>query len=217
MSDNYEVKQLTLVSLAYRCRRESERFQRGLSSDASFCYELWRRALEDRDEEAWTFVYAQYERLLISYVRRHPAFADCYQQPADFVQEMLARVWSAIPPERFHKFPNLPAILKFLQVSIYRLVMDKCRTEQPLPPPLTESINLPRFWDCVEQQAKSEEEVVIIRERIRDERKPAEIAKRHPTLFRNTKEVYRKTEYLRARIYRDSSGELKNCLENVLG
>jgi hypothetical protein len=79
MSDSYDVKQLTLVSLAYRCRRESERFQRGLSSDASYCYELWRRALEERDEEAWAFVYAQYERLLISYVRRHPALGADYE------------------------------------------------------------------------------------------------------------------------------------------
>ena len=218
MSESTYLRQLTLVGLAYRCKKQSGRFQRGLSSESKYCYELWRRALQDRDEDAWNFVYAQYERLVISYIKRHPFYNNCYEEACAFVPEIFTRMWQAIPPERFDQFPTLAALLKFLQVTVYRLILDKCRAEPALPPlqPTSRPIDRQKFWECVEEMAKSEEERIIIRERLRDERKPAEIVQRHPQVFPNKRSVFRKTEYLRARLRRDSSGTLKECLEDFL-
>ena len=127
-------------------------------------------------------------------------------------------MWQAIPPERFHKFTSLGALLKFLQVSVYRLILDRCRAEPTLPslPTASQPIDRQKFWQCVEHIAKNDQERVIIRERLRDERKPAEIIKRHPTLFQNKRSVFRTTEYLRARLRRDTTGKLKECLEDFL-
>lgn len=218
MPESTYPRELTLVGLAYHCKKQSTHFQRGLSSDSSFCYELWRRALEERNEEAWTFVYAQYERLVISYIKRHPFYNNCYEEAASFVPEIFTRMWQAIPPERFNKFTSLGALLKFLQVSVYRLILDRCRAEPALPAlsPISQPIDRQKFWECVEHIAKSDEERLIIRERLRDERKPAEIIKRHPSLFKNKKSVFRRTEYLRARLRRDTTGKLKECLEDLL-
>ena len=218
MSESIYPQKLTLVGLAYHCKKQSSHFQRGHSSDSSFCYELWRRALEERDEEAWIFVYAQYERLVISYIKRHPFYNNCYEEASSFVPEIFARMWQAIPPERFYKFTSLGALLKFLQVSVYRLILDRCRAEPPLPTLSLNSqpIDSQKFWECVERTAKGDKERIIIRERLRDERKPAEILKRHPSLFKNKKNIFRTTEYLRARLRRDTTGQLKECLEDLL-
>ncbi|MGB0385303.1 MAG: hypothetical protein ACPGWR_10815 [Ardenticatenaceae bacterium] len=217
MYESTNPRQLTLVGVTYRCKKQTARFQNRLSSDPKFCYELWRRALEDRDEDAWNFVYAQYESLVISYIRRHPYYNNCYEEAPAFVPEIFVRIWQAIPPERFRKFPSLPSLLKFLQVTVYRLILNKCRAEPPLPPLISSpQIDRQKFWACIEQHAKSEQERIIVRERLREERKPAEIIQRHPQLFPNKKSVFRATEYLRARLRRDSSGKLKECLEDLL-
>ena len=51
--DSAEIAEMDLVTLERHCATESERFYRGQPHDTRFAYELFRRALVERDEVAW--------------------------------------------------------------------------------------------------------------------------------------------------------------------
>src|SRR5262245_34424784 len=67
-------RQMSLAVLALHCATESERFYHGRSHDTRFAYELFRRAVVERDELAWEHVYTHYSPLVEGWVRRSGAF-----------------------------------------------------------------------------------------------------------------------------------------------
>ena len=74
-TDSLVPAQMEIGALVRRCIAESERFYRGQPHDTSFAYELFRRALVERDELAWEHIYTHYGSLVESWVRRSGAFA----------------------------------------------------------------------------------------------------------------------------------------------
>jgi hypothetical protein len=64
------------TELAQLCREESERYRRHRRDDGDHCFELFRRAIVDRDQQAWTGVYEQYRRLVAKWVDGSPDQVD---------------------------------------------------------------------------------------------------------------------------------------------
>jgi hypothetical protein len=226
MFSEYDIRQFPLVYIANRCQLETKKFLRGQPSDSRYGYELWRRALQERDEQAWSNVYSQYERLVIRYILRHPSFGYCYEQAEAFVPEVFVNMWRAIPPQRFSQFATLAALLKYLQVCTHRLITNKCPARASVLREEAESrIDPHKFWLCaekwVEKQKRATPEarqkrLIVIRERFRDGREPAQIALRHPELFADKEEVFAVTKYLWKRLKGHPDEQLKNCLQDFL-
>src|SRR5689334_9517663 len=63
-------------------------------------YELFRRAIEERDEQAWAESIARYRRLLISWARRCIAKATLSECCEDIADYAFTRAWAALSPER---------------------------------------------------------------------------------------------------------------------
>src|SRR5262245_14251458 len=92
-------------------------------------YELFRRAIVERDEDAWAESAARYRRLLLSWARDcsvRMAVNECYEDIAD---RALARAWMALSPARFANFPNLGAVLAYLRACVTAGVVDIARAE----------------------------------------------------------------------------------------
>src|SRR5690242_3295935 len=105
-ADTLDPMQLRLAALAHRCAVESERFFHGQSYDARFAYELFRRALIERDELAWEHIYMHYSPLVESWVRRSGAFVGSGESSEFFVGAAFTKFWRAVSAERFATFPN---------------------------------------------------------------------------------------------------------------
>ena len=70
------LRTLSLEELAQRCAAETERFFRRVGGhDNQFCFELFRLALADRSDAAWSKLYAQYRGLVTGWIHEHPQFA----------------------------------------------------------------------------------------------------------------------------------------------
>jgi len=121
------LQKASLVSVARHCKRESARFRRGLSHNPSYCYELWRRALQERDQHAWVFLHKQYHLLVTSWVTRHQHFRETNEEAEYFVQGAFMRIWRAITPEKFSDFGHLGALLRFLQICVHSDITDHLR------------------------------------------------------------------------------------------
>src|SRR5215216_1127040 len=121
-SESLDPMQLSLPILVRRCATESDHFYHSRPYDARFAHELFRRALVERDEQAWEHVYTHYSPLVEGWVRRSGAFASCGESSEFFVGAAFTKFWRAMSPERFATFPTLAALLQYLQLCTSSVV-----------------------------------------------------------------------------------------------
>jgi len=199
---------MSLSALARRCAVESEHFYRGHPHDSSFAYELFRRALVERDEVAWEYVYTHYSPLVESWVRRSGAFAGSGESGEFFVGAAFAKFWRAVSPERFATFPNLAALLHYLQLCAGSVVIDSVRaqswaeivSDEALPASQTpvvspdeqalDRVDRAEFWSQIDAQLNSTAERVVVIASFVLGMKPGEIYEERPELFASVNDVY---------------------------
>jgi hypothetical protein len=220
--------QMSLAALATCCAAESERFYRGRPYDTQFAYELFRRALVERDELAWEHVYTHYAPLVESWVRRSGAFAGSGETGEYFVGAAFTKFWRAVTPERFESFATLAALLHYLQLCAGSVVIDSVRAqswaemapEEALSPwqapqasPDEQALNRvsrAEFWRFIESQMNGAAELAVVVGSFVMGLKPGEIYEQRPDLFANVNEVYNVKRNVLARLGRN--GELRGLL-----
>jgi hypothetical protein len=95
---------LSVEELAQRCRQESEKYLAGQPHDETYCFELFRRAIFNRDQAAWQAIYAQYQTLITSWVWRHSKFQSTNEEAASFVNAAFIRFWRTVSKKGMGQF-----------------------------------------------------------------------------------------------------------------
>jgi hypothetical protein len=202
------LRAMDLSSLVRRCVAESERFYRGKPHDASFSYELFRRALVERNEQAWEHIYTHYSPLVESWVRRSGAFASSGESSEFFINSAFLRFSRAIGPERFDSFPTLASLLHYLQLCAGCVVIDSVRAQswaEVLPEEAMafgrtpqrspdeeamERVDREEFWAYINTQLNDAAERAVVFNSFVMGPKPSDIYQRHPELFSCINDVY---------------------------
>lgn len=215
------LSQIDIQQLAGRCAQESEHFFRGRPSDQRFSYELFRRALVESDQEAWTYLYQLYTPLVDGWVRRSNAFGSTGESSEYFVAAAFTKFWRAVSPERFASFPTLGALLHYLQLCAGSVVIDSVRanawgdmlpqeaaSEKRMPQHSPDEEALQRvagkeFWQLVDQYLNSEQERVVLYASFVIGMNPREIYGRRQDLFADVQEVYSVKRNVLARLGRN--------------
>jgi hypothetical protein len=215
-----ELTGLTLSGLGHRCRRESDRFFRGEGSDPSFCLELFRLALVERNEDAWELVFETYRPLVLSWVRKHPAFPNCGEEDQYFVNRAFERMWTNLPAERYDRTARLPALLDYLKLCVHSAIIDHTRRQGPIsvseevltvtgdPHPGPEAnvedrIAGRELWEMIKKKANDEMELCFLFAYFTLDLKPRQIAAEYPQFFAGIQDVYRTRERIFDRLRRD--------------
>lgn len=203
-----EPEQLDLTTLTRRCATESERFYRGQSHDTRFSYELFRRALVERNEAAWEHLYRHYSGLVEGWVRRSGAFNSSGESSEYFVVGAFTKFWRAVSPERFASFPTLAALLHYLQLCATSVVIDSVRAQSwsemlpeetmmvqhtPQYSPDEEAMNRvhrEEFWKFIDTQLNNETERVVVYSSFVLGLAPRAIYARYQGLFSSVNDVY---------------------------
>jgi DNA-directed RNA polymerase specialized sigma24 family protein len=227
-ADRPELRRMSLAALAAGCAAESERFYRGKAYDPSYAYELFRRALVERNEAAWQQIYTHYAQLVESWARRSGAFAGSGETGEFFVGAAFTKFWRAVTPERFGTFPNLAALLHYLQLCASSVVIDSVRAQSwaevlpeealasaqaPLASPdeqALERVGRAEFWRLIEAQLNDAAERAVVVGSFVMGMKPGEIYGERPDLFASINEVYNVKRNVLARLGR--SAELRRML-----
>jgi len=217
---------LPIAELARRCAEAMARYRRRQTHDPGPCYELFRRALEHRDERAWAALYDQYHRLVRRRVRNAPG------EPDALVNRAFERFWRAIPPERFADFATLDKLLAYLKRcaqsvaidarreqerrQVYEAALDTLSKTDPDPATspmehLLDEIMGEQIFEHVRQRLSGHRERTVFRASLEWGLKPAQIAARWPDLFADAQQVSRIKERIFRRLRRD--GELRILLE----
>jgi hypothetical protein len=212
---------MDLATLQRHCRIESERFFRGQPHDTRFAYELFRRALVERCDAAWEYLFHQYRALVESWVRRSSAFSSTGESSEYFVGSVFARFWQAITPERFAAFPTLGSLLHYLHLCATCVVIDCARAQswaeivpderarardQMLDAPDEEAINRvtrEEFWRSIDALLMCDAERFVLYHSFIMGRKPGEIYKMRRDLFGSVAEVYNVKRNILGRLSRN--------------
>jgi DNA-directed RNA polymerase specialized sigma24 family protein len=89
---------------------------------------MFRRAIRERNQAAWSRVVDQYRGIVIAWVRRHPGSRIVVEEDDDhWVDLAFTRLFQAISPERFDQFADVRQILRYLQMCVGSVIQDSLR------------------------------------------------------------------------------------------
>lgn len=230
---NDDIPTLSLATIAERCQQESVRFFQHVLYDPWYCYEMFRRAIVQRLEQAWSLVYSQYTPLVSGWVEAHANFANSGEDTTYFLNRAFEKMWSALSPEKFANFTDLKSLLRYLKLCTHSVIIDHARlqeqarfaalpsTEQQadgladegdagIEAMIVDELERQQFWQRIQQRLKSEAELHLLYYRFALDLMPREICARFPEEFPDVKEVYKMLQKILDRLGRDA--ELKNFL-----
>ena len=182
-------------------------------------YELFRRAVVERDRFAWAILAEHYRSLMIAWARRCQAARAVNESCEDLADRAFARAWAALTPERFVDFPSTAALLAYLRTCVTATAIDAARaqatydrtasllaaSETPTPEQVAlEQLDRDELWHLLSQLVSSEVERVVLVERFVFDLPPRAIQSRHPALFPDVTLVYASLRNLRERLRRNA-------------
>jgi hypothetical protein len=212
----------SLNEVARRCREETEHFFRRLVHDTQYCFELFRRALALRNDQALALLMQNYRSLVEAWVRHHPKFEQTNEDSELFANAAFERMWIAITPARFIRFPELRSLLRYLQMCVHCSIADYLRTVEPTksldpeepgalsreptaPEAFLSSPERAEMWEEVLAEMRTEKERVVLQCCFGLEMKPREIYEEFPGLFSSIQDIYRTKQNVMERLRRNEA------------
>jgi DNA-directed RNA polymerase specialized sigma24 family protein len=220
---------MSLADLARTCRDETNKFLRGEPRDDAFCFEIFERAIAHRDHDAWESIITQYRGIVVAYIGQHTAAGLVPEDDHFWVNRAFQRFWMALSPERFDRFPDLAALLKYLKMCVHSVLMDEVRARRSaqvtsldaVPPEAATTSDSERLaigelarqqlWQAIRREVQDEREVLVVELSFVRGLKPGEIYERHPDRYADVGEVYRVKRNALERLRR--SPEIRSFLE----
>ena len=220
--DQSMVVQMDVCALAQRCLVENERFYRNQPCDTCFAYELFRRALAEKDNRAWAELIKLYRPMVERWVTRNGASASYPEVHDDLVMATFIRFWQSITSTRFAMFPSTATLLQYLRRCAHCVVIDNHRVHGrvktipsdelvarylPRVSPDEEAmsrINRAEFWRSVNEQLRDEPERIVIHHSYVYGMKPRDIHQSRPDLFNDVQHVYAVKRNVLDRLSRNS-------------
>ena len=90
-------------------------------------YGLFRRAIVEHSDEAWSEIYTRYRPMIVGWARQLSHNAMFSESPEDIADHAFARAWFAITPTQFEQFECVAAVLAYLRHCVFTAVVDESR------------------------------------------------------------------------------------------
>jgi DNA-directed RNA polymerase specialized sigma24 family protein len=206
--------EISTLELARMCREESERYRRSQLDDCGHCFELFRRAIVSRDQQAWAAICEQYRRLVARWVNGPPDRVD------ERINVTFARFWQAVNPKTFIKFSSTGKVMAFLRACARSVRIDEHRRQEkhkllvgledaPLEVEdttalqATDNILRRELFAYIEQRLRDEQERLLFDLSFRVGLMPRQIVQEYPDHFTNVAQVRRIKERVLLRLSTD--------------
>lgn len=217
---------LDLRALVENCIQESSRFRAGQLGEEGHCFELFRRAVDEHDQDAWSALYTQYYYLVLMWIGDHP-------ESAELVETTFTRFWHTLDNQHLaHRFEHVGAVLAYLRkcANSARIDLERQQKKQGKIPWIPGdawydhdvenrvAARLDRDELCagvrrwLEANVSDRQEQQIIFFSYDLDLSPAEIACRYPEQFASVQEVRKIKERVLKRLHR--SGGLEQLLRH---
>lgn len=168
-------------------------------------FDLFRRAVVEREQLAWEEIHRRYHSLMVAWARQSSVASTLTEHYEDIADQAFARAWSAMTPARFADFPNLAALLAYLRSCVSTVIIDMVRAQatrertykrlfvgETISPEqiVLQSMENRQLWSLVQSHVSSPQDEVILALNIVLGLPPRLILSRRPDLFRSIDNVY---------------------------
>jgi DNA-directed RNA polymerase specialized sigma subunit len=231
MSHEIKLQHMAVEDLAQRCAQETDLYFTHHDYDSSYCFELFRRAIQSNDERALEVVIVQYQPLVARWVDRwmskHPDFPLVNEEPQDFIAQAFERFWVSFTPLKFEKSQSLAAVLRYLQMCVNGAITDSWRKLRRIQleqetrdeeQELLDAASTPEdllqndeFWELIRKKTKDPKEYTVVYASFSLALSPREILAEYPGVFSSIKEIYQHKANLLDRLERDE--EIKEFVQ----
>ncbi len=210
-------RNMRLRALADRCMSEINNYRRGEASSDQYCLEIFRRAMLEHDDAAWTLLVDRFKEFLLAAFRRHPKSEAALHldSPENYVARAFARFWNAVHNQQV-MFTSLGAALRYLRVCLDSTILDMLRAnararEVPLPelgfagePAVEDQDEGSELWEVIRDMLPSERERRLAFYLYHCNLKPREIVRLRPQEFPDVNEIHRMKRNIVDRLARNA-------------
>jgi IS1 family transposase len=205
-------RRLKLNELRENCASETARFFLSLIDDSWHCYEIFRRAIAEKNSDAWGVIIEQYQSQVARWVVRHPKFKLFSEDVDFFTNRVFEKFWRRnFSAKEFSRFPNVKSLLGYLKTCVASVMTDYWRTQERKKveylSDISRSVLQPdgysvekeveyrlqrqHFWNQLRNELPDELEYKVIYASYIIGLKPLEIFRHAPDVFGDVKEVYK--------------------------
>jgi hypothetical protein len=222
MSDEILPRQMAVALLAQKCRQETNNYFKHHDHDDRYCFELFRRAIQEQDKYAWDVICTQYQSLVTGWVSQHSGFELSGEEAEYFVNGAFGKISGTLSAEKFQSFSDLGYLLRYLKLCVHSVItdynraadyadisaLDEAEDEQaPEMSPEEQALdqsNRQAFWNMTRARLHDEKERVVIHGSFVLDLKPQEIYEYFQNVFSDVDEIYRVKQNIISRLRRDS-------------
>lgn len=224
MSHVSNPKYLSLTDLASNCAKETELFFQHRDHDTRYCFELFRRAVCEKDQAAWELIYHQYQSLVTGWVMQHKRFHASGEEAQYFVTGAFGKISTILTAEKFEKFADLQSLLYYLKMCVHSAITDynrvadhaslhvsleelqvEVKASNPAPEDeVTDRMDNQSFWVWVNERLNDEKERLVMQGVFVLALKPSQLCDQYRNKFADVEEVYRIKQNVLARLRRDA-------------
>lgn len=223
MSHEISLQQMTVEALAANCAQETNLYFKRQIHDTQYCFELFRRAIQEKSDDAWNFICTQYDALVTRWVTQHYGFAASGEEAQDFVSKAFSKISTTITAEKFGKFSDLGSLLRYLKLCVHSVIVDFTRKvdyanlsaweetseEEKSGEPTPEEQAADRserqtLWDLLVARLHDRKEHLVMHGSFILDLKPHELIHHFPGDFSDIDEIYRIKQNVITRLRRDS-------------
>ena len=233
-----DLSQLSLDTIKISCQKAQVS---PMSKDEGHCFELFRRAVDQKSDDAWVAIEAQFQRMVTGWLRQFAHLWAFFSLSQETIDAMWVKTFSRFWEYLHHKkplaryFANLGKILQFWKACAKTTVREhknnierqkrlKEAFEQPTVLALWQDSSMTDAWeqdvflDCVRgiiencvAEANADEQLVF-HLAYQIGITPKEIAVQHPDRFENARQIGRIKENLVKRIRRRVQASITKCI-----
>jgi len=223
-----DLRGLSLHELRAEAQAQEANYARGEATDDAAGLELFRRAMDEGDADAWRAVADVYRPILVTHAARRVVRGLVIEDDGFCVDRAFQRFWQACRNGPAHRFADLPAILNYLKLCLGSVLLDEARSRRrqvctsidELPPetcissdPATHVIGrmtAHELWAAIDRELNTAEERLVAHLSFVAGLTPREILARHPETFFDVFTVYRTKRNVVERLRR--SGAVQELL-----
>lgn len=191
---------LPLTQIIQNCQEQTANFLRKRISDTRYCFELFRRALAERNNDALNAVYEVYRLFLERSAQRHPLLERTNEIPEYFGLAAFRSFQFAIRPEKFSNFTTLPQILRYLAACVDTSIKQHVRRFQQdelfepeqdpgYTPDFEEQIRAQKLWELIREILEDDSSILLAQCVYVYQMKPLEIVEHYSQLWPTTNHV----------------------------
>ena len=211
------LSQMNLSLLADRCSEEMKLHRRKEAYDDSYCLEIFRRAIIQRADQAWSVLQQRFGDTVRIWLHSHASkdVALLRDSEENYIAQTFSRFWYAVRDQHL-EFTSLNSALSYLHATLNGILTDTLRShlrskEVPIPEP--GSSEEPLSSEASFDGSATWQSILSLLSDQREQRvayllyycglKPREIVMRCPEEFDDIKEVYRLNHNIVERLRRN--------------